>query len=108
MNPPAVSRRRAAGMSNGTPPTACRVPVVPATIATTTREAVHLVRTAHQLGAAGVMVAPIVPELYAGRSRSDVKGFYEAVADATPLPVILFHYPSLTGVDLTPGFLAAS
>jgi len=83
-----------------------RAPVVPAVIATTTRDAVRLVRTAHQLGAAGVMVAPIVPELYAGRSRSDVKGFYEAVADATPLPVILFNYPSLTGVDLTPDFLA--
>jgi 4-hydroxy-tetrahydrodipicolinate synthase len=83
-----------------------RVPVVPAIIATTTREAVRLARRAHEMRAAAVMVAPIVPELYAGRSRRDVRGFYEAVADATPLPVILFNYPSLTGVDLTPDFLA--
>lgn len=83
-----------------------RVPVVPAIIATTTREAVRLARRAHEMGAAAVMVAPIVPELYAGRSRRDVRGFYEAVADATPLPLILFNYPSLTGVDLTPDFLA--
>ncbi|MCC7177281.1 MAG: dihydrodipicolinate synthase family protein [Acidobacteria bacterium] len=83
-----------------------RVPVVPAVIATTTREAVRLASRAHAMGAAAVMTAPIVPELYAGRSRSDVRGFIEAVADATPLPVILFNYPSLTGVDLTPDFLA--
>ncbi|MGE0460388.1 MAG: dihydrodipicolinate synthase family protein [Vicinamibacterales bacterium] len=85
--------------------TAGRVPVVPAVIATTTREAVRLASRAHAMGAAAVMTAPIVPELYAGRSRSDVRGFIEAVADATPLPVILFNYPSLTGVDLTPDFL---
>jgi 4-hydroxy-tetrahydrodipicolinate synthase len=28
------------------------------------------------------------------------------VADATPLPIVLFNYPSLTGVDLTPEFIA--
>lgn len=86
--------------------TAARVPVVPAVIATTTREAVRLVRRAHDLGAAGVMAAPIVPELYAGRSHGDVFRFYQEVTDAAPIPVIAFNYPSLTGVDLTPEFLA--
>lgn len=83
-----------------------RLPVIPAIITTTTREAVRLARRAHELGAAGIMVAPIVPELYAGRSRTDVHRFYQDVTDATPLPVIAFNYPSLTGVDLTPEFLA--
>lgn len=83
-----------------------RLPVIPAIITTTTREAVRLARRAHELGAAGIMVAPIVPELYAGRSRTDVRRFYQDVTDATPLPVIAFNYPSLTGVDLTPDFLA--
>ena len=82
------------------------LPIVPAVISTTTREAVRLARRAHDLGAAGVMVAPIVPELYAGRSRADVLRFYQEVADATPLSLIAFNYPSLTGVDLTPEFLA--
>jgi 4-hydroxy-tetrahydrodipicolinate synthase len=86
--------------------TAARVPVVPAIITTTTREAVRLVQRAHALGAAGVMVAPIVPELYAGRSHGDVLRFYQEVSDAVPVPVIAFNYPSLTGVDLTPEFLA--
>jgi 4-hydroxy-tetrahydrodipicolinate synthase len=83
-----------------------RLPVVPAIITTTTREAVRLARRAHAAGAAAVMVAPIVPELYAGRSYGDVRRFYQEVADATPLPVIAFNYPSLTGVDLTPELLA--
>jgi 4-hydroxy-tetrahydrodipicolinate synthase len=82
------------------------VPVIPAIISTTTREAVRLAIRAHGLGAAALLVAPVVPELYAGRSRRDVTGFFEAVAGATPLPLILFNYPSLTGVDLTADFLS--
>jgi dihydrodipicolinate synthase/N-acetylneuraminate lyase len=82
-------------------------PIIPAIISTTTREAVRLAARAHALGAAAILVAPVVPELYAGRSRRDVTGFFEAVADATPLPLILFNYPSLTGVDLTADFLSA-
>jgi 4-hydroxy-tetrahydrodipicolinate synthase len=83
-----------------------RVPIVPAIIATRTAQAVRLARRAHDLGAAALMVAPVVPELYAGRSRADVTGFYREVAEATPLPLVLFNYPSLTGVDLTPDFIA--
>jgi dihydrodipicolinate synthase/N-acetylneuraminate lyase len=82
------------------------VDVVPALIVTTTRSAVGLAQHAYELGASALMVAPIVPELYAARSRRDVTRFYEEVASATPLPLILFNYPSLTGVDLTPEFLA--
>ncbi len=83
-----------------------RVPIVPAIIATRTAQAVRLARQAYDLGAAALMVAPVVPELYAGRSRADVTGFYREVAEATPLPIVLFNYPSLTGVDLTPDFIA--
>jgi 4-hydroxy-tetrahydrodipicolinate synthase len=81
------------------------LPVAPAIITTTTSEAVRLAQCAHTLGAAAVMVAPIVPELYAGRSHADVRRFYQEVADATPLSIVAFNYPSLTGVDLTPEFL---
>jgi 4-hydroxy-tetrahydrodipicolinate synthase len=31
--------------------------------------------------------------------------FFEEVSGATPLPIILFNYPSFTGVDLTPGLV---
>jgi 4-hydroxy-tetrahydrodipicolinate synthase len=52
------------------------------------------------------MVAPILPELYAGRSHEDVFAFYADVASATSLPLILFNYPSLTGVDFVPSLVA--
>ena len=83
-----------------------RVPVVPASISTRTREASYLVRIAGEMGAAAVMVAPVLPELYAGRSHQDVYAFYTDVAAVTSLPIILFNYPSLTGVDFTPELVA--
>jgi 4-hydroxy-tetrahydrodipicolinate synthase len=83
-----------------------RVPVVPAVIAMTTRQAVTLAEIAQAQGATAVMVAPILPELYAGRAHDDVYGFYADVAAATSLPIILFNYPSLTGVDFVPPLVA--
>ena len=86
--------------------TADRVGVIPAIISTRTSAAVRLAKAAHAMGAAAIMIAPIVPELYAGRSEIDVFQFHSDIAAATPLPLILFNYPSLTGVDLTPVFIA--
>lgn len=83
-----------------------RLPVIPAIVSFTTRRAVALARRAERLGARAIMVAPLVPELYAGRSERDVIGFYSDVAGATSLPIILFNYPSLTGVDLVPSLVA--
>lgn len=79
-----------------------RVPLVPAVISTTTQQACRLVRRAEAIGAAAVMAAPVLPELYAGRSHDDVYAFYADIAGETSLPVILFNYPSLTGVDFVP------
>lgn len=81
-------------------------PVIPTVIATTTRRAQNLVRVADERGAAAVMVAPVLPELYTGRSADDVYAFYAEVASATSRPLILFNYPSLTGVDLVPPLVA--
>jgi 4-hydroxy-tetrahydrodipicolinate synthase len=83
-----------------------RVPVVPAVIATTTRRAVSLVREAERRGAAAVMAAPILPELYSGRSPDDALAFYADIAAAASLPLVLFNYPSLTGLDLVPALVA--
>jgi len=79
-----------------------RIPVVPAIISTTTQRAVRLVRFAQEKGAPAVMAVPILPELYAGRSYDDVYAFYAEIASSTSLPLILFNYPSLTGIDFVP------
>jgi len=83
-----------------------RVPIVPAIIAMTTRRAVSLARAAEQRGAAALMAAPILPELYSGRSPEDACSFYADVAGASGLRLVLFNYPSLTGVDLVPPLVA--
>lgn len=82
-----------------------RVPVHPAILSFTTASAVRLARRAEALGASAILLAPLVPELYAGRSQRDVVGFYQEVGGATGLSIILFNYPSLTGVDLTPALV---
>lgn len=82
-----------------------RRPVIPAVVSATTRQACRLVREAHARGAAAVMVAPILPELYAGRSADDAWSFYADVAQAASSPIVLFNYPSLTGVDLVPALV---
>lgn len=79
-----------------------RMPVVTTVITSTTRAAVELVRASEARGAAAVMVTPVLPELYAGRSHDDVVRFYQDVAGETSLPILLFNYPSLTGIDFVP------
>jgi 4-hydroxy-tetrahydrodipicolinate synthase len=83
-----------------------RVPIVPAIISMTTRAAIALTRAAEKRGATAVMVAPVLPELYAGRAYDDVYAFYADIAASTTLPIVLFNYPSLTGVDLVPQLAA--
>lgn len=83
-----------------------RIAIIPTVITTRTKTAIRLAKAAHAMGSPALMVAPVVPELYAGRSESDVFEFYAEVAAATPIPLILFNYPSLTGIDLTPSFVA--
>lgn len=78
------------------------LPIIPAVISTTTKKAIRLVQAAEERGAASVMAVPILPELYAGRVHDDVFAFYADIAASTSLPIILFNYPSLTGVDFVP------
>jgi dihydrodipicolinate synthase/N-acetylneuraminate lyase len=85
--------------------TAGRRPIVPALISTTTKRAIRLAKAAGKKGAAAIMVVPIIPELYAGRSQEDVYGFYADIAAKTSLSIILFNYPSLTSVDFTPSLV---
>lgn len=85
---------------------ASSLPVIPAVLTTRTRTAIRLAEHAAARGAAALMAAPILPELYSGRSPEDAAGFYASLAAATPLPLILFNYPALTGIDLTAPLVA--
>ena len=78
-------------------------PVVPGIAAASTGEAVALARSAHQLGAAGLMVLP--PYIYSSDWR-EMSAHVSAVMKATPLPCMLYNNPPAYRTDFTPSQIA--
>ena len=80
-----------------------RVPVIAHVGAMTTKDAVGLARHAEAHGAAAVMaVAPYYEPL----SVTETKHYFQAVAGAISIPVILYNLPVATGVNLPPNDVA--
>ena len=79
-----------------------RVPVVPQTGATSTREAIELSRHAERLGAAAIMV---VAPYYEPFSIGEIKRYYADVAGSVSVPIMAYNLPAATGVNLTPQIL---
>lgn len=69
-------------------------PVVAGIGALRTREAVARARTAEQLGAAGLLLAPVS---YQPLRDSEVLGLFTAVAEAVDLPICIYDNPGTTG-----------
>lgn len=70
-----------------------------------TRVAVEQARRAADAGAAALLVWP--PFYYKAKIDGDALiDYFTAVADASPVPVILYHIPQNTGVQITPGVVA--
>lgn len=80
-----------------------RVPVLPHTGAMTTREAVALSRHAQAAGASGVM---LVAPYYEPLALEEVRAYYEDVAAAIDIPIMVYNLPVATGLNLTPEWLA--
>src|SRR6476469_4040872 len=69
----------------------------PATIAASRRAAA--------LGADAVLVR--TPSYYKGRMTIDALArHYSLVADAVPVPVLLYNYPAVSGINLAPALIA--
>jgi 4-hydroxy-2-oxoglutarate aldolase len=69
------------------------------------RHSISEVRRAADAGADAVLV--ITPHFYrAPRAQNSLIEFYTAVADAAPVPVILYSMPELTGVAIAPETIA--
>ena len=79
-----------------------RVPVVPQTGATSTREAIELSQHAQKHGADAIMV---VAPYYEPFSITEVKRYYADVAGSVSIPVMAYNLPAATGVNLTPQIL---
>jgi 4-hydroxy-tetrahydrodipicolinate synthase len=75
-----------------------RVPVVVGTGALSTAEAVELSAHAAEVGASALMV---VPPFYDAPDLAQLRGYLQAVRDASRLPIVYYNIPSATGVNLT-------
>jgi 4-hydroxy-tetrahydrodipicolinate synthase len=80
-----------------------RVPVFAGTGSNSTAEAIRLTRHAYQAGADGaMMVSP-----YCNRpTQEGLYQHYKAVAEAVPIPIIVYNIPGRTGVNINPDTLA--
>lgn len=80
-----------------------RVPVVSGVAETGTARAAAFARQAAEIGVDGLMVFPGLT--YKSDERETV-AFYRSVAQASPLPILLYNNPRGYGVDLTPDLVA--
>jgi 4-hydroxy-2-oxoglutarate aldolase len=70
-----------------------------------TPAAIRLTRRAAELGADAALV--ITPSYYKGMMKPPVLiRHYRAVADASPIPVLLYNFPANTGINLEPDTVA--
>jgi 4-hydroxy-2-oxoglutarate aldolase len=70
-----------------------------------TRETIALTKQAASIGAEAALV--VTPWYYKGAMKSrELVVHYQAVADASPIPILLYTFPQCTGVVLEPAAVA--
>lgn len=76
------------------------IPVIVGCGAQSTRETIELCREAQSSGGDYAIILP--PSYYKGMYTTEsIKRFYTDVANASPIPILIYNYPSVTaGVDL--------
>jgi len=76
-------------------------PLIAGTGRESTRSAVRAAKRAARLGADAVLVR--TPSFFK-RQMTDqaLVGYYTSVADASPVPVLVYNFPALTGINLQP------
>lgn len=80
-----------------------RVPVIGGAGSNDTRHGVELSRALHEAGVDGLLH---VTPYYNKPTQQGLFLHYEAIANATPLPIILYNVPGRTGVDMQPETVA--
>lgn len=80
--------------------------LIAGTGAETTAETIALTQAAAEAGAAAALVLP--PFFYkAAMTHEALLAHYRAVADATPIPVLIYNVPAFTGIDFSLSTLLA-
>jgi 4-hydroxy-tetrahydrodipicolinate synthase len=80
-----------------------RVPVIAGTGANSTREAIELTREARAVGADGTLQ---VTPYYNRPTQDGLFRHFKAIADAVPLPMLVYNVPGRTACDLLPETMA--
>lgn len=80
-----------------------RVPVIAGTGSNSTREAIELSRAARDVGADGLLQ---VTPYYNRPTQDGLVRHFAAIAEAVPLPMVVYNVPSRTGCDLLPDTVA--
>ena len=80
-------------------------PIIAGAGAHSTRETIRLSRDAAEAGARAVLV--LSPSYYRSQMTPDaLTDHFSAVADGSPVPVIVYNMPACTGIDLDAGTIA--
>jgi 4-hydroxy-tetrahydrodipicolinate synthase len=80
-----------------------RVPVIAGTGSNSTAEAIRLTKHAYKAGADGALM---VNPYYNRPTQEGLYQHYKAVAEAVPIPIIVYNIPGRTGVNINPDTLA--
>jgi 4-hydroxy-tetrahydrodipicolinate synthase len=75
-----------------------RIPVLVGTMNAHTPRAVRYSREAEAIGADGLMIAP---PYYYTPTGDEIFGYYRAICEAVPLPIMLYNNPVTTNVDMS-------
>jgi 4-hydroxy-2-oxoglutarate aldolase len=80
--------------------------LIAGTAAQSTVETVSLAKSAANCGYHAALV--LTPSFFRAQMQNQQLqlSFFDAVADASPIPVILYNFPQMTGIDLDPETLA--
>jgi 4-hydroxy-tetrahydrodipicolinate synthase len=80
-----------------------RVPILAGAGGYNTREIVHLAELLHRAGATGLLS---VTPYYNKPTPEGMYQHYRAIAESTPLPIVVYNVPGRTGINIEPSTLA--
>ncbi len=87
-----------------TVPLAGRLKVILGIATPSLTEAIWLAQQSGKAGASAALVMP--PAYFRAASSAGLAAWFRELADHSPIPILVYNYPKMTGIPITPEFLA--